>query len=172
MKNKVEISFQGERIPFSDEDMQKMQISFKKCQDKEDCIISVKVKKLPMILEDILKIVKQKHKKASIYCGDNIFWSDKLYDYSLQIDRWDHTKIDYECYSIDDCDYDSIFYKERFSIDNNIFEIKHLLGLPISKKDFMDWIEDEKIDKSLFKDLKVPEDNKYWRLYNIVRSML
>lgn len=132
-------------------------------KDKETCLL---------ILEDILKIVKQKHRKARICYGEDIFWSDKLYDYSLQIDRWDKTKIDYECYSIDDCDYDNIYYKERFSIDNNIFEIKHLLGLPISKKDFTNWIKEEEIDKNLFKDLKVPEDNKYWRLYNIVRNML
>lgn len=131
-----------------------------------------KALKNPFSLEDILKIVKRKHKKARICFGEDIFWAGKYYDYSLKIDMWDKTKIEYECYSIVDCDYDSIFYKERFSIDNNIFEIKHLLGLPISKKDFMDWIKEEEIDKNLFKDLKVPEDNKYWRLYNIVRNML
>ena len=170
MKNKFEISFQGERIPFSDEDIQNLQISFKKYPDRDEYTISAK--KLPMTIEEILKIVKQKHRKASIYYGDSIFWSDKLYDYSLQIDRWDHTIIDYECYSIDDCDYDNIYYKERFSIDNNILEIKHLIGLPISEKDFTNWIEKKEIDKNLFKDLKVPEDNKYWRLYNIVKNLI
>ena len=169
MKSGWEIRLKEEDIPLSEEKIQKMRESLIKCQNNKDCIIIIK--KLPMTIEEILKIVKQKHRKAFIYYGDSIFWSDKLYDYSIQIDRWDHTIIDYECYSIDDCDYDNIYYKERFSINNNILELKHLLCLPISEKDFMNWVEEKEIDKNLFKDLKVPEDNKYWRLYNIIKNL-
>ena len=170
MKSGWEIRLKEEDIPLSEEKIQKMRESLIKCQNNKDCIIIIK--KFPMTIEEILKIVKQKHKKAAIALAGNIFWEDELYEYSIQINRWDYTTIDYECYFVDYNDDDAdIYYKEKLSIDNNILEIKHLLGLPISKKDFMNWIEEKEIDKNLFKDLKVPEDNKYWRLYNIIKNL-